>query len=108
MDAPGSTWDILLLGGASGVGKTALAYQLADRYGVGVIEIDDFEAALLTVTTPEPAPLLHFWRTHWDDFRAFTDDPHVEHFIEVARSVYQPALRSVIANRSSGGRRVII
>jgi 2-phosphoglycerate kinase len=107
MDAPGSTWDVLLLGGASGVGKTTLAYQLADHYGVGVIEIDDFEAALLTVTTPEQAPLLHLWRTHWDDFRAFTDEQHVEHFIEVSRSVYQPALRSVIANRL-GGRRVII
>ena len=108
MDTPGSTWDVLLLGGASGVGKTTLAYQLADHYGAGVIEIDDFEAALLTLTTPEQAPLLHLWRTNWDDFRAFTDEQHVEHFVEVSRSVYQPALRSVIANRLDGGRRVII
>lgn len=108
MDAPGSTWDVLLLGGASGVGKTTLAYQLADHYGVGVVEIDDLEAALLTLLTPEQAPLLHLWRTNWDDFRAFTDEQHVGHFIEVSRSVYQPALRSVIANRLGEGRRVII
>jgi 2-phosphoglycerate kinase len=108
MDAPGSTWDVLLLGGASGVGKTTLAYRLADHYGVAVIEIDDLEAALLTLTTPEQAPLLHYWQTHWDDFSAFTDEQHVEHFIEVSRSVYQPALRSVIANRLGTRRRVII
>lgn len=57
-------WQVLLLGGASGVGKTEAGYRLARRLGVGVTEVDDFQALLERMTTPEALPAVHFWRTH--------------------------------------------
>jgi 2-phosphoglycerate kinase len=57
-------WQVLLLGGASGTGKTAVSYRLAQYFGIGLTEVDDFQVLLETMTTPEQQPALHFWRTH--------------------------------------------
>jgi 2-phosphoglycerate kinase len=103
MDDPSRTWTVLLLGGASGVGKTSLAYRLAAHYGFGVIELDDIQTALEVLITPEQQPLLHLWRTHWNEFSAFTDDQHVEHFLDVSRGIFQPALEAVIGDRLERG-----
>jgi 2-phosphoglycerate kinase len=108
MSAPQRGWHVLLLGGASGVGKTTLAYTLGQRYGVNVAELDDIQTALETVTTPEQQPLIHFWRTNWPQFSAFTDQQHVDHFLDVSRQVYSSALAAVVANRLDGGRPSII
>ena len=61
---PGRQWQVLLLGGPSGVGKTTVGQQLARRYAVGLAEVDDFQALLERMTTPEQQPAIHFWRTH--------------------------------------------
>ena len=37
-------WQVLLFGGASGVGKTSVSYRLAQHFGVGITEVDDFQA----------------------------------------------------------------
>jgi 2-phosphoglycerate kinase len=57
-------WQVLLLGGPSGVGKTSVSYRLARHFGIGLTEIDDFQALLERMTTPEQQPAIHFWRTH--------------------------------------------
>ena len=36
-------WEVLLLGGASGVGKTQVGYRLAHHFAVGITEVDDFQ-----------------------------------------------------------------
>lgn len=46
-------WQVLLLGGASGVGKTSVSYRLAQHYGVGLTEVDDFQVVLEGMTTPD-------------------------------------------------------
>jgi 2-phosphoglycerate kinase len=61
---PQRTWQVLILGGPSGVGKTSVSYRLAQRFGVGITEIDDFQVLLERMTTPEQQPAIHFWRTH--------------------------------------------
>jgi 2-phosphoglycerate kinase len=58
------SWQVLLLGGPSGTGKTAVSYRLARHFGIGITEVDDFQVLLETMTTPEQQPVLHFWRTH--------------------------------------------
>jgi 2-phosphoglycerate kinase len=50
------TWQVLLLGGASGVGKTHVSYRLAQHYAVGITEVDDFHVILERMTTPEQQP----------------------------------------------------
>jgi 2-phosphoglycerate kinase len=61
---PVRRWQVLLLGGPSGVGKTSVSYRLARHFGVGIAEVDDFQALLERMTTPEQQPAIHFWRTH--------------------------------------------
>ena len=34
-------WTVLFIGGASGVGKSSIAYEIARFYGVNVLEADD-------------------------------------------------------------------
>jgi 2-phosphoglycerate kinase len=54
-----SAWTVLLVGGASGVGKSMLSPRLARRLGVNLTVVDDFPIALEAATDPEALPLLH-------------------------------------------------
>jgi hypothetical protein len=60
-DPGGSSWQILLIGGSSGTGKTVLAHQIARRFGVSVAQVDDLRLGLQRVTTPVDQPTLHFF-----------------------------------------------
>ncbi|HZU13546.1 MAG TPA: hypothetical protein VFB58_11970 [Chloroflexota bacterium] len=90
-------WTVLLLGGASGVGKTSISYRLAQHYGVALTEVDDFQVVLEGMTTPEQYPVLHYWRTHFDEARAMDDDAQLDFFIRYAE-VMSRALTLVIGN----------
>jgi 2-phosphoglycerate kinase len=90
-------WQVLLLGGASGVGKTSISYRLAHHYGVGLTEVDDFQVILEGMTTPEQYPVLHYWHTHFEEARAMDDAAQVEHMRRYAQ-VMAKALTLVIAN----------
>jgi 2-phosphoglycerate kinase len=98
MPRPVSEWIVLLLGGASGVGKSMLSYPLARRLGVNLTGIDDLQIALETATTPGDLPLLHFWRTNFDEYMSWTDERRVEHHVRVCREVFLPVMRAVIAD----------
>jgi 2-phosphoglycerate kinase len=97
---------VLLLGGASGVGKSAVSYRLARHFGVGLTEVDDFQVLLERMTTPEQQPSLHFWRTH--------PAPHTlsaEHIFEQGLTVGQamaPGLEAVIGNHLESGTPVVL
>ena len=89
-------WQVLLLGGASGTGKTAVSYRLAQYFGVGLTEVDDFQVLLERMTTPEQQPALHFWRTHpAPDQLSATEI--MEQGLEVGQ-VMASGLEAVIAN----------
>ena len=93
---PTRSWDVLLIGGASGTGKTSVSYRIARHFGVGITEVDDFQQLLLKMTTPEQQPILHYWWTHPNPFEI-----PVEKMFEnlVGNSeVLRPGLEAVIAN----------
>jgi 2-phosphoglycerate kinase len=96
--SPESEWIVLLLGGASGVGKSTLSYPLGRRLNVNVTEIDDLQIAVETVTGPADQPLLHFSRTNFDEYMSWTDEERLEHFVRVCREVFLPVMRAVIAD----------
>lgn len=100
-------WDVLLLGGASGVGKTSVSYRLARHFGVGITEIDDFQVILERMTTPEQQPALHFFRTDPDAFFRLDEDGKLAHAIDYAMAMAEP-LEYVIANHLDGGRPVVL
>lgn len=98
---------MLLVGGASGVGKSMMSHRLARRLGVHLTEIDDIQIALEAATGPEQLPLLHCWRTSFDEYMSWTDERRVEHFIRVCREVFEPVMRAVIADHLQTGTRVV-
>jgi len=71
---------IILIGGASGVGKSSLAYPLADRLGLRLVEMDDFQRVVEHITDPAAYPEFHFWRTHPEEALAMSDEEHLDFF----------------------------
>jgi 2-phosphoglycerate kinase len=100
-------WQVFLLGGASGVGKTSISYRLARHYGVGLTEVDDFQVILEGMTTPEQYPVLHFWRTHHEEARRMSDEEHVAFFQQYA-SIMARALTLVVANHIESRAPVVL
>jgi 2-phosphoglycerate kinase len=56
----GPGWTVLLLGGASGAGKTVVAAALGRRLGLPWVQLDDFRLTLERATTPAEQPHLHY------------------------------------------------
>lgn len=100
------SWDILLIGGASGTGKSRLSYPLAMASGATVTEIDDLHAVAQRMTTPDQQPVLHFWDT----------DPHshelsAREIVELhcaACDALEPAIEAVVSNHVDEGRPVVL
>jgi 2-phosphoglycerate kinase len=93
---PDRSWDVLLLGGPSGVGKTQVSYALAQHFGTGIIELDDFQIVLQHMTTPQQQPLMHLWKTQ-PEIHAQPAERILEHIFAIGQ-VIAPALEAVIAN----------
>jgi 2-phosphoglycerate kinase len=89
-------WTALLIGGASGSGKTSVSYRVAQHFGVGITEVDDFQVILEKMTTPEQQPALHFWNTHPNP-TSLSPTEIYEQGIEIGQ-IMMPALRAVIEN----------
>ncbi|WP_380281853.1 AAA family ATPase [Kitasatospora purpeofusca] len=91
------TWDLILLGGASGVGKSLAAARIAATAGAFVVEFDDVVAAVQELTTPAQHPGLH----HFGDGTAAQELPPgrvLELQIATAEAL-EPALLGVVRNR---------
>lgn len=101
------SWDILLIGGASGVGKTHVSYPLARRFGVGITEIDDFQVVLERMTTPEQYPVVHQFRTDPEAFFALDEEGKLRTAIAYS-TVMAQVLEAVIANHLDGGPPIVL
>ncbi len=93
---PQRSWQVLLLGGPSGVGKTGVSYRLAHHFGIGITEVDDFQVILERMTTPAEQPVLHYWHTHPEAANQSAEEM-VKQLIAVGQ-VMAPALEAVIMN----------
>lgn len=90
-------WQVLLLGGASGVGKSRVSYRLAQHYRVGVTEVDDFQVTLEHMTDPAQYPVFHYWRTHTEDALRMDDDAQLAFYLRYAATL-EEALALVVGN----------
>jgi 2-phosphoglycerate kinase len=54
-------WKVLLIGGASGLGKSTAARVVARETNATLCEVDDIRMALQTITTAAEQPALHFF-----------------------------------------------
>jgi 2-phosphoglycerate kinase len=99
-------WQVLLLGGPSGVGKSSVSYRLAQHFGIGLTEVDDFQVVLERMTTAEQQPAIHYWRTHPE-----AGELAAEQILELHLAVCQalmPALEAVIANHLESRTPVVL
>ena len=87
-------WDILIIGGASGSGKTSISLPLARYYGIDLVRVDDFQVLLKALTTHEILPDLHFEITH-PNFRKYKANESLNLLINIGRSLI-PGLAAVI------------
>jgi 2-phosphoglycerate kinase len=89
-------WRALLIGGNSGAGKTILAQELARRFGVSVLLVDDVRLAIQQVTTPAQLPDLHIFVS---DQQAAQRTPELmrDGLVAVGRAMI-PALRMIVAH----------
>ncbi len=87
-------WTVLLIGGASGTGKSSIAYEIARFYGVNVLEVDDVHLSVQTVTTKESYPAIHYWNTgvDWKDIGV---DGNVNWLIDVSNEMI-PVLKELV------------
>lgn len=87
-------WTVLFIGGASGVGKSSIAYEIARFYGVNVLEADDIHLSVEAVTTKEHFPAIHYWNTgvNWKDIGV---DANVNWLIDVSKEMI-PVLKALV------------
>jgi len=96
------SWTVLLIGGASGTGKSCLAYALADYYGVNVLEFDDLTEAVKAMTPKEYLPVIYS-----EDFFGAGVDGNVKWLTGVSVELF-PALKAVIERHIEDKLPVII
>jgi len=99
-------WTVLLIGGASGTGKTRLSYPLARHFGVPIVEVDDIVEVLLVMTTPDQQPALHHWATHPEAARLPPEGILQLHL--AVTDALGPALAAVVANHLETDTPVIV
>ena len=99
-------WTVLLLGGASGVGKSSVSYRLAHHFGAGITEVDDFQVTLQRCTTPDQMPALHRWEQD-EEFRNAPPECIAEHIMAVGREM-APGLIEIINNHLTAAAPVVL
>jgi 2-phosphoglycerate kinase len=105
-DPSARSWEVLLIGGASGTGKTSLSYSLAREFDTRITEVDDFQVLLERMTTPEQQPALHFWNSHPDPSSLTAKEIH-EQGLDIL-DVMLPALEAVVENHLENGTPVVL
>jgi 2-phosphoglycerate kinase len=92
-------WDVLLIGGPSGVGKSTAAKQIARRFGVSWLQVDDLRLALqwsqVRLPDPEDTRKLYFFDT--PEVWLLSPEQLRDGFIGVGEAL-SPAIAKVITN----------
>ena len=60
-------FDILLIGEASGTGKSCVSDALSKIYGMNVVQVDDFQCIVEHYTKEEDYPVFHYWNNHFEE-----------------------------------------
>lgn len=100
-------FDILLIGGASGVGKSHISYQLSKIYGMNVIQVDDFQCIVEHFTKEEDYPIFHYWNNHLEEARKQPMEKKLEIMISYANEL-SGVLELVIKNHLEEDRPMIL
>lgn len=89
-------WQVLLIGGSSGTGKTTTASQIAKSEQISHLLVDDIRMAIQASTTAEQQPDLHYFLA-FDDLANLTAERFIEGFVRVG-SALVPALEAIVSH----------
>lgn len=96
----------MFIGGASGTGKSSIAYEIARYYGVNVLEVDDVCLSVEIVTTKENFPSIHYWNSgvNWKDVGV---NSNVKWLIDVSKEMI-PVLKGLVSRHIDDKLPIII
>ncbi len=99
-------WTVLFIGGASGTGKSSIAYKIAQYYGVNVLEVDDIHLSVEAVTSKDSFPAIHYWNSgvNWMEIGV---DANVQWLIDVSKEMI-PVLKKLVNRHIADKLPVII
>ena len=106
MDEP--SWQVLLIGGSSGTGKTTIASQIAKSEQISHLLVDDIRMALQATITAAQQPDLHYFLT-LNDLASLPAERFIEGFMRVGNAL-APALEAIVSHHlavPSAGRLII-
>lgn len=107
MNTPPRDFTVLLIAGASGTGKSSLAYQLGRHYGINVVQVDDFQCLVEAVTTEADYPVFHYWKNHFDEARRLPLARQLDIMVSYARQL-SVFLEAVVENHREEARPMIL
>ena len=99
--------DVILITGASGVGKTHVSYRLAQHFGMGLTEVDDLHLVLQRATTAAQHPAMHRYRQQPERWQALADADKLVHIRAYAAEM-SPYISIVIANHLESGAPLVL
>ena len=106
VDAVTRPFDVLIVGGAAGTGKTRLSRELVKRYQTTMCEFDDIVEALKAMTTAVQQPVLHYWDTHPEAMSWSAEE--IVALTNRVCDVLAPAAEAVVANHIDNGDALVI
>jgi 2-phosphoglycerate kinase len=107
-DTKGRPWQVLLIGGVSGTGKSLVSEALGKRFGVSWLQVDDVRLTLQYsgLLRAEQQPDLFYFLQH-EDFHSHAPDILLEKQIAVAQ-VITPAISIVIDHHVATSKPIIL
>ena len=99
--------DIILIGGASGVGKSCVSYAISKILNIGVTEVDDFQVVLEKMTSEKDFPVIHYWNNHFEEAIKLSESKKLDIMIEYASTI-SIALEKVIENHLDSNRPLLL
>jgi 2-phosphoglycerate kinase len=99
-------WTVLFICGASGVGKSSIAYELSRFYMINVMEVDDIHQAIKATSSKDNFPNIHYWDTgiNWKEVGV---SRNLEWLINVSKEMI-PGIKSIVDNHLESNVPLII
>jgi 2-phosphoglycerate kinase len=102
-----ASYNIILIGGASCVGKSNVSYAISKNLGLGVTEVDDFQVVIEEMTNEKDYPIIHYWNNHFEEAIKLPEEKKVDIMINYA-NIMSIALEKVIENHLESGRPLLL
>ncbi len=99
-------WTVLLIGGSSGVGKSYLARQIANKYQIPLTEIDDIRIAIREVADSSRSPALFTFVDHQNYLEDFSAEVFAQKLLDVGHAVW-PSLNTLLSKHIRCNEEVI-